>query len=70
MNKEIGCYFSRHNRCTALADKYCKDCAFFKTEDEVKKSREVATERLKTLPARTQLDIYCKYYSTKGGVVR
>ena len=66
MSKDMGCYFSRHNRCTALAEKVCKRCAFYKTAEEVKKSRMQTTERIRTLPKSIQFDIYSKYYS-KGG---
>lgn len=68
MNRKRKCAFDAGVKCNALANKRCNRCAFFKTTEELKKSRNQSTERIRSFPSRVQYDIYSKYYS-KGGKV-
>lgn len=65
MNKDVICAFARVNRCTALIDKVCNKCPFFKTEEELKRSRQKSDERIKALPNNVQSEIHSKYYAKK-----
>lgn len=42
----MSCYFDKGNRCTALKQKDCEDCNFYKTASEVKAGREKTDKRL------------------------
>lgn len=65
MNRKTPCAFARDNRCTALTDKFCKGCSFFKTEEEVKKSRKRTEKRISSLPMKVQTAIRTKYFTKK-----
>lgn len=54
-------------RCSALTKKACMRCNFFKTEEEVKASRERAEERIRSLPINKQRAIIDKYILGLGG---
>lgn len=56
------CAFDRGQKCSALIEKQCIGCAFYKTEQEVKESRQKAKNRIKKLPILTQEHISRKYY--------
>lgn len=57
------CAFKIDNhKCSALTKKECMRCPFFKTEEEVKASRERAELRRRSLPVSIQMDITAKYY--------
>jgi hypothetical protein len=59
------CAFGRDNRCTALIDKFCNKCPFFKTAEEVANSRADTQKRISSLPARERAKIITKYYAKK-----
>lgn len=65
MNKDDICAFARVNRCTALIDKFCNNCPFFKTAEEVANSRSDTQKRISSLPAREREKIITKYYAKK-----
>ena len=56
------CAFKIDNRrCSALTKKACMRCHFFKTEEEVKVSREKAEARIRSLSPQKQREIADKY---------
>ena len=57
------CAFDEANKCSALKEKQCKGCNFYKTTEELIESRQKATERIRTLPKTKQAHIKHKYYS-------
>ena len=54
-------------RCKKLTVKICigEDCAFYKTADEAKTSKEKANKRLRSLPKIDQQYIADKYHNGK-----
>lgn len=66
MGYVIGCVFRvNERRCSALTKKLCGGCRFYKTEEELKESREKALERINNLPKRVQMEIYDKYLTRR-----
>ena len=47
--------------CSALKEKKCEGCPFYKTVEQAKKDREKALKRLKKLDKPTRLAIAEKY---------
>ena len=54
-------------RCSALKDKCCEGCTFFKSKERLEEGIKKADKRVKTLPKRQQQYIYDKYYSKRSG---
>lgn len=54
-------------KCTVLSGGVCegKSCGFHKTSEKHQESLKKAEERLRSLPARHQMDIADRYYSGK-----
>lgn len=69
MNSKTKCAFDAGRKCNALANKRCNGCAFFKTVEEVKKSRTQTEKRIRSLPRCVQLGIFSKYYPKGGKVI-
>ena len=61
----IKCAFEQTGECTALFEKQCVGCAFYKTTEELKIGRQKATDKIKKLPLCLQNHIKLKYY-TRG----
>ena len=60
------CAFDRDEfACSALKNKICKGCRFFKTKESLVAGRKKATDRVLTLPEKRRKHIFGKYY---GGV--
>lgn len=59
MNK---CAFDRDDKCSALEEKKCDGCKFFKTDEDLKISRIKVKIRLQSLPWEQQTHILRKYY--------
>ena len=72
MSKVKTCAFARADKCFALTNKFCKECSFFKTAEELEKSRKQTEKRITSLPRLMQSEIRSKYYAKKvmGGVGR
>ena len=59
----LRCAFDRgEGMCSALTEKSCEGCRFFKTEMQVAVSREKAKRRIQSLPRDMRNYIYDKYY--------
>ena len=54
-------------KCTVLSGGVCegKTCGFHKTKEEQEKFLKKAEQRLRSLPARQQMDIADRYYNGK-----
>lgn len=62
----LNCAFDRgEGMCSALKEKSCERCRFFKTEKQVADSREKAKKRIQSLPVETKRHIYDTYYPTR-----
>lgn len=48
--------------CSALKEKECDGCPFFKTVEQAKKDREKALLRINSLDQETKTKIYDKYF--------
>ena len=60
----IKCAFDKgEGMCSALTEKSCEGCKFYKTEMQVAVSREKAKKRIQSLPKETKQYIYDKYYA-------
>lgn len=58
------CVFERNEySCSALNEKDCKGCRFFKTPEELKRGRDKADDRIASLPEEQQDRIKKKYRS-------
>ena len=60
------CAFDRDDFCSALTEKSCTHCPFFKSEERLKEGRRKADERIERLPLATRTHIFRKY--NKGRV--
>lgn len=60
------CYFDE-GHCTALKQKECENCGFYKTKGEILTSRYKAYKRLKSLDWATRRRIADKY--DVGGII-
>lgn len=59
----LKCAFDRgEGMCSALTEKSCEGCRFFKTEMQVAVGRERAKKRIQSLPEITKKHIYDTYY--------
>lgn len=65
MSKVKTCAFARANKCSALTNKFCKECSFFKTAEELEKSRKETEKRITSLPRLIQMEIRSKYYAKR-----
>ena len=61
------CAFYNGDKCSALTEKMCKGCKFFKTKEELIEGRQKADKRIKSLPQTSQSYIKRKYYSRGRG---
>lgn len=59
------CFADRENYCSALKKKECEGCNFFKTHEDLEKSRDRAIRRIDSLPKSTKDFIYQNCF--KGG---
>lgn len=62
----IKCAFDKDDFCSALTEKSCSNCPFFKSEERLKEGRRKAEERIDRLPLATRTHIFRKY--NKGRV--
>ena len=56
------CVFDNWYGCNILREKKCVGCPFYKTEEEFRKGREKASDRIARLPAKQRNHILRKYY--------
>lgn len=66
----LKCAFDRGDECSVLEFKKCQGCRFFKTDEQVKKSREKSEARISALPATTRRRILNKYQSSAKRLAR
>jgi hypothetical protein len=59
----IKCAFDREEKCSALKEKRCEGCRFFKSKEKLAEGREKAEQRIRTLPVRMRKHIFDKYYA-------
>ena len=62
----IKCAFDKDDFCTALQEKSCSNCPFYKSENNLKEGRKKADERIERLPLETRTRIFRTY--NKGRV--
>lgn len=56
------CAFDDGVRCTALKEKECRGCSFYKTKEELQAGRDKAEALVSKLDLRTKNHIREKYY--------
>lgn len=56
------CFADKDSYCSALLKKNCKSCNFFRTEENLEKSKHRAMKRIDSLPEETKEHIYDKYF--------
>ena len=56
------CKFKNGDRCSVLKEMRCEKCSFFKTENQFRKGRLEARERIESLPPKQNAHILEKYY--------
>lgn len=57
------CFAENKGKCMTLKIKDCEDCSFYKTQEEVEKSRNKAINRIKTLEDYKRNNIIDTYYN-------
>lgn len=51
------------NYCSALKEKKCEGCQFYKTVEQAKRDRAKALQRIESLDLETRTYIYDKYFN-------
>ena len=60
------CAFDLGEKCSALMERQCEACNFYKTKEDLEKGRRATIRKLRELPVATTNHIRHKYYRSKG----
>lgn len=61
MEQPTPCVFYQGKKCLALTRKFCYNCAFYKTPEQLQSGRDKVERRIKRLPRNIKATILGKY---------